>query len=107
MNKFNPWAAGSALAITAAAVYLACATVVALWPGGTLEFFNAWVHGLDLSVLKTTKPITAGVFFYGLSGVVVSAFAVGVVFAVSYNLARLCLDAGNGRTFNDGIDTSR
>ncbi len=90
MNKFNPWAAGSALAITAATVYLACATAVALWPGGTLDFFNAWFHGLDLSVLKTTKPITTGVFFYGLSGVVASAFAVGAVFAVSYNLVRQC-----------------
>lgn len=90
MNKFNPWAAGSALASTAAIVYLACVTAVALWPGGTLDFFNAWFHGLDLSALKTTKPITAGVFFYGLSGVAVSAFAVGVMFAVSHNLARLC-----------------
>ncbi len=90
MSKLKPWAVGGALAITAAIVYLVCAAAVVLWPGSTLEFFNAWVHGLDLSVLETAKPITAGVFFYGLSGVVASAFAVGAVFAVSYNLVRLC-----------------
>jgi hypothetical protein len=90
MNKLNPWAVGGALAITAAIVYLVCAAVVFLWPGGTLEFFNAWFHGLDLSALKATKPMTAAVFFYGLSGAVVSTFAVGAVFAVSYNLVRRC-----------------
>lgn len=90
MNKLNPWAVGSALAITTAIVYLACVTAFTVWPGGTLEFFNAWFHGLDLSVLKTAKPISADMFFYGLSGMVASAFAVGAVFAVSYNLARLC-----------------
>jgi len=43
---------------------------------------------MDLDILKSIG--TAGVFFHGLSGVVVSAFAAGAVFAVSYNLARLC-----------------
>ena len=90
MNKLNPWAVGSALAITAAIVYLVCAAFVFLWPSGALEFFSAWFHGIDLGVLKTMKPITAAVFFYGLSGAVGSAFAMGAVFAVSYNLVRRC-----------------
>ena len=64
------------------------------WPSffpGLIETFAYGIYyGLDFSVLKPTKPITAGVFFHGLSGVVVSAFTAGAVFAVSYNLARLC-----------------
>lgn len=90
MNKMNPCAVGGALAITAAIVYLACALAVYLWPGGTLEFFNAWFHGLDLNALKTTKPFTFGTLLYGLGSAAVTAFLAGAVFAVSYNLIGLC-----------------
>lgn len=91
MDKLNPWAAGSALAITLAIVYTLCAAAFALWPGATLEFFNAWFHGVDLRVLQpTARAFTLGVFLYGLSGIVLTGFVTGAIYAVMYNLARCC-----------------
>ncbi len=90
MNKLSPCTVGGALAITAAIVYLVCALAVYLWPGGTLEFFNAWFHGLDLNALKSTKPFTFGTFLYGLGSAALAAFLAGAVFAMSYNLVRRC-----------------
>lgn len=90
MDRLNPWAAGSALAVTLAIVYSLCATAFALWPGATLEFFNAWFHGVDLRVLQPARAFTLGVFLYGLSGIVLSGFATGAIYAAIYNLVRRC-----------------
>ncbi len=91
MTKLNPLVVGGALAITLAALYSLCAAAFAIAPAATIDFFNAWFHGLNLAGLQAgAKPFTPGVFVYGLAGLTVSAFVVGVVFAVSYNLARLC-----------------
>lgn len=80
---------GAALAITFAAAYIVCATAFALWPGGTLGFFNAWFHGLNFAGVQAgARPFGAGVFVYGLAGVVLFAFLAGAVFAASYNVLR-------------------
>lgn len=89
MEKLNVWAVGASLAITFAAMYTLCAAAFALAPSATLDFFNAWFHGLNLAGLQAgAKPFTVGVFLYGLIGIVVFAFVSGVVFAASYNLLR-------------------
>lgn len=89
MEKLNVWVVGGALAITFAAMYALCAAAFALAPGVTLDFFNAWFHGLNLAGLQAgAKPFTVGGFLYGLIGIVVYAFVTGVVFAASYNLLR-------------------
>lgn len=89
MEKLNVWAVGGALAITFAAMYALCAAAFALAPGATLEFFNAWFHGLNLAGLQPgAKSFTVGGFLYGLVGIAVYAFVGGVVFAASYNLLR-------------------
>lgn len=89
MEKFDTWIAGGALAITFAAMYALCAAAFALAPGATLDFFNAWFHGLNLAGLQAgAKPFTVGVFLYGLIGIVAFAFVSGVLFAVCYNLLR-------------------
>ncbi len=89
MEKLNPWVVGGALAITAAVLYGACATAFALAPGATLDFFNVWFHGLNLTGLQAgAKPFTAGGFLYGLAGIVAYAFVSGAVFAASYNRLR-------------------
>lgn len=92
MDKLNPWALGTALAITMAIVFAACAAALALWPGPTLEFFNAWFHGLDLRLLVPPggRPLTLGQFFYGLTGVIAAGFGAGALFAVVYRLVRRC-----------------
>ncbi len=89
MDRLTAWRVGTALAITFAAIYIVCATAFALWPGGTLGFFNAWFHGLNLAGLQTgAKPFDLSVFVYGFIGVGVFAFVAGAVFAGSYNLLR-------------------
>lgn len=89
MEKLNPLVVGGALAVTAAAFYSVCAMAFAIAPAATLGFFDAWFHGLNLAGLQVgAKPFTVGGFLYGLIGIVVYAFASGVVFAASYNLLR-------------------
>lgn len=89
MEKLSVWAVGAALAVTFAAMYTLCAAAFAFAPGATLDFFNAWFHGLNLAGLQAgAKPFTVGGFLFGLVGIVVYAFVSGVVFVASYNLLR-------------------
>lgn len=91
MTRLNPWAVGAALAITLALLYGVCAAAFAIAPAATIDFFNAWFHGLNLAGIQAgAKPFTWGVFVYGLAGLAASAFISGLLFAVSYNLVRLC-----------------
>jgi len=88
MNRLNPWTIGSAAAITFSLLSTVCALAVVLFPDGTVGFFGAWFHGLDLTLLKPPggRPLTLGQFLYGLFGVTVTSFIVGVVFATVHNL---------------------
>ena len=89
MTKLNPWVVGVALTITFVAVYAFCAAAFAIAPTATIDFFNAWFHGLNLAGLQTgAKPFTFGVFLYGTVGIAAVAFVGGAVFAISYNLLR-------------------
>ncbi len=85
MDKLNPWTVGWATAVTFMLVNAVCAVAVALFPDWTIGFANAWAHGLDLTLLKSTKPFTAASFLYGLLGGGATFFAVGVLFAAVYN----------------------
>ncbi len=90
MHRLNPWIVGIAMAITFSILSTACAIAIALFPDGTLSFFNAWFHGLDLTLLKPPggRPLTLGQFVYGLFGIAVTGFITGAVFATVYNLLR-------------------
>lgn len=91
MDNLKPWVVGVALAITLALAYTVCAAAFALSPEETLSFFNAWFHGIDLRVLQpVASTFSLGVFFYGLSGITLSGFAIGAIYAVAYNLVRCC-----------------
>jgi energy-converting hydrogenase Eha subunit G len=91
MGRLTPWAAGFALAATLAIVYTLCTATFALWPSATLEFFNAWFHGVDLRVLQpATSAFMPGIFLYGLSGIVLTGFVTGAIYAVMYSLIRRC-----------------
>ena len=85
MKKTDVLATGSALAVTVALLYVLRALAVALWPNGTIEFLNSWVHGVDLKAMKATAPMTFGKFVYGLVTIMIVAFAAGVVYAWCYN----------------------
>jgi len=88
MNRLNPWIIGCTASITFSVTFTLCALAVALFPDGTVSFFDAWFHGLDLNLLKPPggRPLTFGQFFYGLVGVAATSFVVGILFAAVYNL---------------------
>ncbi len=88
MNRLQPWQFSFAAAVTFSAFYTACALAVALFPDGTIGFFNAWFHGLDLTLLKPPggRPLTLTQFFYGLVSAAVVSFAIAATLAGLYNL---------------------
>ncbi len=88
MNRLQPWQFGFAGALTFSVFYSACALAVALFPDGTIAFFNAWFHGLDLTLLRPPggRPLTFGQFFYGLVSAAVVSFAIAATLANLYNL---------------------
>ena len=88
MDKLNVLAVGVALAVTSVALNLLCALAVALWPDATLDFFGAFMHGLDLGAVKSTASLNSGRVIYGIVGLGAISFATGVVFAAIYNLIR-------------------
>ena len=47
MEKLNPISIDVSAGITA--VSALCAAAFVLWPDATIEFFNSWMHGLDLN----------------------------------------------------------
>lgn len=88
--KLNPLHVGSATALTFAAISLLCTIAVYLFPGATVGFVNAWVHGLDLTLIVSDKPWTLGSLVYGLFGVTLTGFVAGALFAACYNLTGKC-----------------
>ena len=88
MERLNPWIIGCTASITFSIVFTVCASAVVLFPDGTVNFFNAWFHGLDLTLLKPPggRPLTLGQFGYGLFGIVAASFAIGALFPAVYNL---------------------
>ena len=88
MDTTKPWVTGAALAVTVGMVYLVCAVAVALFPDGTLAFFNTWLHGLDLTLVKrpATKALTAGEWIYGFVSAVTASFLAGALYGWLRNL---------------------
>ena len=88
MKRLQPWSFGFAGAATFSVLYTACALAVFLFPDGTIGFFNAWFHGLDLTLLKPPggRPLTLSQFFYGLVTAAVVSFAIAATRAAFYNL---------------------
>ena len=88
MDTTKPWVRGAALAVTVGIVYLVCAVAVALFPDGTLAFFNTWLHGVDLTLVKrpATKPLTAGEWIYGFVSAVAAGYVAGALYGWARNL---------------------
>lgn len=88
MNAIKPVPFALATTVTFLLLYIACAIAVALFPEGTVNFFNAWFHGLDLNLLRPAggRPLTLSQFVIGAVGVVAVAFPSGIVLAYVYDL---------------------
>jgi hypothetical protein len=87
MNRIHPLPFSLALTLTFLALYAVCAAAFIAFPDGTVAFFNAWFHGLDLNLLRPAggRPLTTGQFVRGALDVVAVAFPAGLVLASCYN----------------------
>ena len=82
-GNLSPKRMANALAITAGIVSLVCYILILIAPAGTISFFGAIFHGIDISSI--TKTISLA---YGLLGVVeaiVLGWIIGWLFAKIYN----------------------
>jgi uncharacterized protein DUF5676 len=86
MEKVNSLGAGIALAVTFALLSVLCAIAFVIAPNGTIDFFGAFMHGLDLDSVRSTAPIRFGKVLYGVIGLSIVGFIAGFVFAWTYNL---------------------
>ena len=88
MNRIHPLPFASALTVTFLVLYAACAAAFTAFPNGTVDFFNAWFHGLDLNLLRPagSRLLTLSQFIQGGVEVVVIAFPAGLILAGCYNL---------------------
>ena len=96
MDNTKPWVTGAAFAVVIAAVYVACAMAVLLFPDGALSFFNTWAHGIDVSVIKrpAADALTAGDWAIGFVTAVIAGFLAGTLYAWARNaFARLSANA--------------
>ena len=88
MDATQPWVRGAALAVTVGVVYVVCAIAVALSPDGALAFFNTWLHGVDLSLVKrpAAKPLAAAEWIFGFVSAVVAGYLAGALYGWLRNL---------------------
>ena len=88
MNRLHTGPFGFAGAATFSVLYTVCTLAVAFFPDGTIGFFNAWFHGLDLTLLKPPggRPLTPGQFIYGLVSAAAVSYAIAASIAGFYNL---------------------
>jgi hypothetical protein len=85
MDRLSTFSTGIALAITFAFLSGLCAFAFALRPDATIDFFGAFMHGLDLKALRPAEPLTLGRILYGVIGLGVVGFVASVVYASVYN----------------------
>lgn len=86
MDKVNTLGAGIALAVTFALMSALCAVAFILAPDATIDFFGAFMHGLDLNSVRSAAPISLGRVLYGVIGLSIVGFIAGFVFAWTYNI---------------------
>ena len=84
-NKLSIVGTGIALAITFAFMSALCAIAFFVVPDATLDFFGAFMHGVDLKTVKSAASISLTRVLYGVVGLGVIGFVTGVVFASAYN----------------------
>ena len=86
MDKVNSLGAGIALAVTFALLSALCAVAFVLAPDATLDFFGAFMHGLDLKSVKAIAPLSLGKVLYGILGLSIVGFIAGFSFAWTHNV---------------------
>ena len=82
-NKLNVKGIAIASAAVTAVLYAICFIIVLAFGDASLQFFQLFFHGVDITGLGTTPNIGAGIL--GLIISAVAAYITGAVFALIYN----------------------
>ena len=87
MKRVKPWVTGAAFSAVTAAVYIACALAVLLFPDGFLTFANNWAHGIDLTLIKrpASTPVAFNHWAAGFASAVGAGFLVGAIYGWARN----------------------
>jgi len=86
MDKLSVLSVGIALGVTSALMSMLCALAFAIWPDSTLDFFGAFMHGLDLNSVRSAAPMSPFRVLYGVVGLGTVGLFAGVVYASIYNV---------------------
>lgn len=83
--KHDLMATANALAATVGVIYVVCAVLVTLLPGVSMAVAQSWFHGIDITRISSWN-VTVGSFIMGLVTSIAFSWAVGYLFAYTYNL---------------------
>lgn len=83
MAKLDVKGIGIASAIVTGILYAVCFLIVLLFGAASLQFFQLFFHGIDITNLGTSASLGTGIL--GLIISVISAYIVGALFALIYN----------------------
>lgn len=82
--KKDPKATANAAAITIGVLYISCRVLVQAFPELSLNITRSWFHLIDVS--KSVMDLSTESFVLGLVSSVITAWLVGYLFAISYNM---------------------
>ena len=83
MEKLNVKVVALALAAVGGVISLACAAIIALWPGA-VKYLRAIFHGIDMTAIAKIN-MSIGSVVLGLIEVIVISAIAGALFAWVYN----------------------
>lgn len=73
-----------AVAIFAEAVWIICLLFVLIFPNFSKTVFQSWTHGIDLTTIWNTAPISLGSIILGVISVFVITYVLVWFFIVIY-----------------------
>jgi hypothetical protein len=83
VQKLSPKGTGIALALIIFIVSILCFLAVLLLGDISINFFNLFFHGIDLSGIRTTPNIIQGLI--GTAILTIVGFILGWLYAIIYN----------------------
>ena len=83
-EKLNVKRTANALAVTAGIISLVCYILILIAPVGTVSFFGAIFHGIDMSKIAV-ESVSVGNGLLGVIEAIILGWIIGWLFAKIYN----------------------
>ncbi len=78
------------MALLVLVISVVCAVAVYRFQEGAFDFFNAWMHGLDPTMLKSDQTSTLDRLAYSLYCISLTGLLTSVLFVARYILGDKC-----------------